>query len=347
MAKKKAASLSKTKESPTETAPLPITQLAEMPRGGHCCSGLVFSSDDRHLAAWAGDANLHLYDVLARKRRFLLSDHTGGIDDVAFSPDSRWMASVGERKANRRAAGGELLVWSMDTGTLLHRVPLLADSEDVSLGPVLFAPSGKQIVCVTLDYDNDEAQIVIVDADSGKVTGEIPLDDEACELAFSPDGRTLAGAFDDRLVLWQFPSGKQSKEIGRDARTSALRYSPDGKTIAVAEQSGVTLYDAASGRSSASLRESPPRAVDKLQFSADGKRLATIGVTMHGTSEGEVRLWDLKSRRVLLGFPGRTGVESPQGFPGACALTTDFSLFANAGRKVRLWQVSEEAARKS
>jgi WD40 repeat protein len=126
-----------------------------------------------------------------------------------------------------------------------------------------------------------------------------------------------------------------------------VSYSPDGKTIAVAERSGVTLYDAASGRSSASLRESPPCAVEKVQFSPDGKRLATVGVTMHGDSQGEVRIWDLKSRRVLLGFPGRTGVESPQGFPGACALTSDFRLFANAGKKTRLWQVNEEATKRS
>ena len=337
---KKSASPRAAKELPPETTG-PITLLAEMPRGGHCCSGLAFSSDGRHLAAWADDGKLHLYDVPAQKRRVALSEHSGGIDDVVFSPDCQLMASVGERKVNRRGKGGELLLWNVDSGQVLHRVPLLKDSEDVSLGPVVFAPSGKQIVSVTLDYDSDEAQIAIVDVKTGKVTSEIALGDETCDLAFSPDGKTLVGAFDDRLVWWQFPSGKQSKEIDRSERCAAVSFSPDGKTIAVAEPSGATLYDAASGRQGASLRDTPPHAVSKLQFSPDGKRLATIGVTMHGTSQGEVRIWDLKSRGVLLGFPGRTGVESPQGFPGACALTSHFRLFANAGGKVRLWQVSQ------
>jgi len=343
MAKKKSASPS-TKQPPSKDLALPITQVAEMPRGGQYCAGLAFSSDDRHLAAWGIDGILHLYDVAAGKRKYSLEGHTGGIDAVAFSPDSRLLASLGERKVNRRAKGGELLVWDVGSGKLVHRVPLVPDSDDVSLGPVLFAPSGKQIVCVTLDYDSDEAQLVIVDAQSGKVAGGIPLGDEACELAISPDGKALAGAFAKKLVLWQFPSLKQSKEIDRDERSAALSYSPDGKTIAVAELSGVTLYDAASGRRSAQLREKPQIAVDNVQFSADGQRLGTIGVTMHGDSQAEVRVWDLKSRCVLLGFPGRTGVESPGGFPGACTLTSDFRFFANAGRKTRLWQVSEEAA---
>ncbi|QDU95362.1 WD40 repeat domain-containing protein [Lignipirellula cremea] len=333
MAKKKAA--------PTRTgSELPVSLLAEMPRGGHCCTALEFSPGAEYLAAAAGDRKLHIYDVAAGKRLHHRNDHTGGVDALCFSPDGKQLASAGTAKVNRRDAGGEMLIWNVVEGIVLQRVPLVPGKGEVFIGPARFSPSGKHVACVVVDHEDEESHIAIVDPVAGKVTKEIPVDTWGCEIAFAPDGKTLAGAFDDRLVFWPFPAGKPSKVIPRGCKAKSLAYSPDGKTLAVVEPHGVvTLLAVPTGKAGKSLMESPQHLVEKVQFSADGKRLATIGETMHGTSEGEVRVWDLKSGKVVLSFLGRIGVESPQGFPGACALSDDLTCFANAGGKTRLWRV--------
>jgi WD40 repeat protein len=319
---------------------VPLSLVAEMPRGGHCCTTLEFSPDSAYLAAGAGDRKIHIYDVASGKRLHHLREHSGGVDAVSFSPDSNLLASSGVRKENRRAAGGEMLIWQVASGKLLRRVPLAPAQGEVSIKPVLFSPDGNQVACVVVDYDDGESHVAIVDPTTGKVTLELPVDPYGCKLAFAPDGKLLAGAFKDRLVVWQLPTGKVSKTIPRAGKTKAITYSPDGKTLAVVGADGaVTLLAASTGKAGKSLKESPQHSVAKVQFSADGKRVATIGETMHGTSIGEVRVWDLKSGDLVLSVAGRTGVESPQGFPGECALSGDLSLFANAGGKARLWRV--------
>jgi WD40 repeat protein/serine/threonine protein kinase len=54
---------------------------------------VAIGPDDK-TAVTGGPADVSLWDVTTRQRRFLLSGHTAGINDVAFSPDGRLVASA-------------------------------------------------------------------------------------------------------------------------------------------------------------------------------------------------------------------------------------------------------------
>ena len=118
-------------------------------------------------------------------------------------------------------------------------------------------------------------------------------------LAFSPNGRTLAGAGrDDTIRLWNPDTGTLRHILEGPSRSisgsdTSLAFSPDGRTLASARRSNtVHLWDTAEGtlRRTLKVKEySGP--ITSLAFSPDGRTLA-IGTTGEG---GPVQLWDVTS----------------------------------------------------
>jgi WD40 repeat protein len=76
-----------------------------------------------------------------------------------------------------------------------------------------------------------------------------------------------------------------------DAQTSAAAFSPDGKRFVLAENDGVRIIDLATGKRLMALPN--PSAVDRVEYSPDGKLLALIN-----SGSPEIRLWNLDNNTV-------------------------------------------------
>ena len=75
-------------------------------------------------------------------------------------------------------------------------------------------------------------------------------DDYVYSVAFSPDGKTLAGTLDKRIRLWETATGKESRTLaGHHLGVQSVAFSPDGKTLASGgSDKEIRLWDIATGK---------------------------------------------------------------------------------------------------
>lgn len=113
---------------------------------------------------------------------------------------------------------------------------------------------------------------------------------------FHPHGdRIVSSGGDGSVLIWPLrgpsqPTVVQAPRQGRFQVTS-VRFSPDGNALACGEMNGsVRLWDLSNGTPRLRLEEKPHTGVVMLEFSPDGRSLAS-----GGRADGSLFLWDLTS----------------------------------------------------
>ena len=134
--------------------------------------------------------------------------------------------------------------------------------------------------------------IILWDRTSGREVHRLhPSDTEVTRIRFSPDGRILATAGQDRLVrLWNVDAWTPLGELVQHERTiNGLAWSPDSRQIASGDRDGVVCIWNVESRTSQEVLPRHVEAVRCLAWSLDGKRVAT--------SDGDqgVRVWDTET----------------------------------------------------
>jgi WD40 repeat protein len=105
-------------------------------------------------------------------------------------------------------------------------------------------------------------------------------------ISFTPDSKTLVGADDAIIRVWDAATGDERASFKRQgAPVFCLSLSPDGTVRAVGEWDRISLSDLTTGKERALLRTWGR--VDQIAFQPDGTTLTAAG--------GILRLWDLRA----------------------------------------------------
>ncbi len=110
-------------------------------------------------------------------------------------------------------------------------------------------------------------------------------------IAWSDVSNRLALVKDGQLWLWSLADrGAQGRRLAKDA-PSLLQFSRNGNWLVGVTGAKLSLWDVALGKESPPIDSISP--VRELQLSAQGRRLAALGV------DGHLRIWDLPMGRLI------------------------------------------------
>lgn len=280
----------------------------------------AISCDGKTIAAGCGD-RVRLWDVDkgGRNRILLGGPHSASL--VAFSPDGSKIASGG--------GDNQITIWDVQSGRrlrIIYRVgncytlAFSADGSriisanfsqtevaDVVTGQVVKTyQTGRRFgMCAALSQDKTlvavgyNSQIRLLEADTGtelrRFWSPSGSTGTACDVTFSPDGKTAVFASDDGTAkLFDVASGAELRIFkGESQAVSSVAFSRDGKWLAIGDKyRGVKLWEVDSPSEPVDLAEINT-AVYSLSFTADGRYLVTAG------HDSTICLWDISKKKLV------------------------------------------------
>ena len=171
-------------------------------------------------------------------------------------------------------------LWDVETGQIKGQIAPKNFVEDF-MKSFEMSSDGKNIATF---YFGDTR---IWDAKTTELRFKLPKS-ETTDAMFSPDGRWLATASDDKKSsgkVWSVETGELKFSLAPTGHKSAsVVYSPDGRILATTSDKGVNLWDAETGELLATLGE----ARYPVAFSRDGRTMVT------GARNDTALLWELK-----------------------------------------------------
>lgn len=304
--------------------------------------GKLFASAEKKetLEPYAVHHFVTLWDAAAKKERASLK-HDGLVQSVAFSPDGRLLATgAGDFRKKTDAVPGIVALWDTNTGKSVD----FLTSHSGAIICVRFSDDGRLVAAADI-----LGTIRIWDAKDRKHVGSFAGDGERIRLgfdmAFSPDGKTLAAAGGKFLGvrLWDVSTGEVRLTIPSTLPVTSVTYSADGKNLAYnmhAKGAGegvfVRLMDAEGKMEKQLLGDVFASRASCVRFSRDSKKL----VVGRGAFS-DVVLWDLETLKVWVWTqapnPGRGAITSVAFSPDGTQVLAGRA--AGRGGQLLLWDV--------
>jgi WD40 repeat protein/predicted Ser/Thr protein kinase len=319
---------------------------------------VLFSPDEKTLAAGAGDGTITLWNLAAGGIKNFQA-HTLPVISLAFSPDGqslasgssdqaikRWSVSTGEPLAGKfHGQVGDVwsLAWSPDGKTLAsgsrnttikfwdanppdipdHAERLLAED----WGNFTFCPDSKLMAAgcqgnVVKIWDVNTFALVAT------------LRGASYAVAFSPDGAFLLTSTAEEIPQWWDVHAKTSRPNPRyegsvRSRVLSVDISPDRQVAALGHKDGaIELIEIASGHSTSWQGHSAK--ILSIAWSPDGTKLIT------GSSDRSVAMWDVATHKKIASSGEHRG--------GVCAVAFSHSgkLFASGcgANTIKFWKTA-------
>ena len=302
-------------------------------RGDNAVFHVAFSPDGRRIVSGSDDSILKVWDAATGRETLTIQGHGGTIMGVAFSPDGTQIA--GGR------VDGSLTIWNATSGEELHNFRIGSEADWVNFSPdgkrivsgsmigsvsgfdgvkiwdattgkevlsikngalpAALSPDGKRIVCQCLLGYPSTFALKVWDASSGQESVELKADEFVQSVAFSPDGKQIAGGNVDGLIeIWDAATGRTAMTLGAHRRAvKCVAFSPDGKQLASSGIDGtlgtLKLWDVTASDEPFSVTGQTGGV--QGAFTADGKSIV-------GGSPGALRMRDAVTGRETRLFIG-------------------------------------------
>ena len=283
-------------------------------------SSTAFSPDGTLLAASSRDSTATLWHIDTEEIRWTFTHesreitfdtghvetfNTGGIGDIAFSPDGKYFATAGQRTDLCTT------LWDVETGEQLWCV-----THEKQIDAVAFSPDGTSMATY---YEDDTVSVLRV-ADGIlipraihaekwiKIKRNLSIDHDkdgwGRRVRFSPDGKHLAEfkMGSNSLTLWDVNTGKKTEAFdGVKGLARTLVFLPEGHCLGLSctpdpEYNTVELWDE---EKRASFTHSG--FVITVAMSPNGTLLATGGI------DKRVKLWHVETQQCFQTLSGHIG----------------------------------------
>lgn len=286
-----------------------------------------------------------------------IKGHSNFVHAVAFSPDSRILASgskdntvkLWDRRTGKElqtlssgalseiwaitiSPSGRMLasghwqdktvkLWDLEKGQLLHTLK----GHLGEVRAVAFSPNGK-----ILASSSHDKTIKLWFADTGKLLHTFSgHTNHVTSIAFSSDGKTFASASDDKSIkLWNLDTLKLINTFnGHSAEVLSILFSPDGQTlVSGSADKTIRLWDLHTGQLQRTLRGHSSW-VWCLAISPNGQTIAS------GSYDNFIKVWNLHTGENIRTLEGHTDRVY------AIAFTPDGKSLASGGwdNTVRIW----------
>ncbi|HHL18502.1 MAG TPA: hypothetical protein ENJ33_02065 [Thiothrix sp.] len=231
--------------------------------------------------------------------------HTAVINDIAFSPDGRYLVSASDDKTIR--------VWDWKQGkTVRFLRGSVSEGNEGTIYAMALSPNGKWLaVAGWMDKSNAVVpccgDIRLYDFQSGELKALLHGHRSVVQaLTFSPDSQKLiSGSSDKTAIIWQVTTQKPLQTLsGHSKAIHALAFSADNQRVVTGSfDHSLRLWQVVDGQLIATLQGHTDK-VNAVAVSPKSDLIAS------GSDDQTIRLWDAQSGKFLRRMTKQgTGIE--------------------------------------